>query len=55
MFARLVGTFTKGYWSILVIAIVTVSNALATIASRASWIKGKSPSANLITALIETR
>lgn len=39
MFARWGGPFTKGYWSILVIAFVTVSNALATIASRASWIK----------------
>ena len=29
MFARLVGTFTKGFWSILVAAIVTASNALA--------------------------
>ncbi len=34
MFARWVGTYTKGFWSILVVAIVTASNALAATPSK---------------------
>ena len=54
MFARWGGRFTKSYWSILVIAIVTVSNASRRSHRAQAGLK-KVPRRNLITALIYTR